>query len=49
MGLLMLTLGLAGTYAITTFGPKLSIQNKIKAIRSKMKTLMLVHNNQIIA
>ena len=49
MGLLMLTLGLAGTYTITTFGPKLSLQNKIKAMKAKMKELTLAHNNQIIS
>jgi hypothetical protein len=37
MGLFMITLGLASTYAITTFGPKLSLQSKIKAMKSKMK------------
>lgn len=47
IGLLMITLGLAGTYAITTFGPKLSLQNKIKAIKSKIKAMMLVHNQVI--
>jgi hypothetical protein len=47
MGLVMLTLGLAGTYAVTTFGPKLSLQNKIKAMKSKMKAMMLVHNQVI--
>jgi purine-cytosine permease-like protein len=47
VGLLMLTLGLAGTYAITTFGPKLSLQNKIKPMKSKMKAMMLVHNQVI--
>ena len=30
MGLFMLTLGLVGVYSVTTFGPKLSLQNKIK-------------------
>ncbi|MFL6358152.1 MAG: hypothetical protein ACJ72V_02275 [Nitrososphaeraceae archaeon] len=39
MGLFMVTAGLATTYAITTFGPKLSLQNKIKATKSKMKEL----------
>jgi hypothetical protein len=48
MGLFMLTLGLAGTYAITTFGPKLSLQNKIKTMKSKMKAVMLIHNHVII-
>jgi hypothetical protein len=49
MGLFMVTAGLASIYAITTFGPKLSLQNKIKAMRSKMKEMMLAHNNQIIS
>jgi hypothetical protein len=40
--------GLATTYTITTFGPKLSLQNKIKAIKAKVKELMLAQNNQII-
>jgi hypothetical protein len=44
----MITLGLASIYAITTFGPKLSLQSKIKAMKAKMKALMLAHNNQII-
>jgi hypothetical protein len=30
MGLFMVTAGLAAVYGITTFGPKLSSQNKIK-------------------
>jgi hypothetical protein len=49
MGLCMITAGLASTYAITTFGPKLSLQNKIKAMQAKMKTLMLDHNNQVVS
>jgi hypothetical protein len=49
MGLFIVALGLASTYAITKFGPNLSIQNKIKAMKSKMKDMMLVHNNQIIS
>jgi hypothetical protein len=49
MGLFMVTIGLASVYAITTFGPKLSLQNKIKATKAKMKELMLAHNNQIIS
>jgi len=43
------TAGLAAVYGITTFGPKLSFQNKIKAMKAKMKELMLVYNNQIIS
>jgi hypothetical protein len=50
MTLFMITLGLVSTYGITTFGPKLSLQNKIKAMKSKMKELMLAYNNhQIIS
>jgi hypothetical protein len=49
MGLFMVTAGLASIYAITTFGPRLSLQNKIKSMRDKMKELMLAHNNQIIS
>jgi hypothetical protein len=49
MGLFMATAGLASIYAITTFGPKLSLQNKIKSMRAKMKELMLAHNNQVIS
>jgi hypothetical protein len=49
MSLFMITAGLATTYAITTFGPKLSLQNKIKAMKSKMKELILAHNNQIVS
>jgi hypothetical protein len=49
MALFMVTAGLAAVYGITTFGPKLSLQNKIKAAKAKMKELMLAHNNQIIS
>jgi hypothetical protein len=49
MGLLMVIAGLAATYGIATFGPKLSLQNKIKTMKAKMKELMLAHNNQIIS
>ena len=49
MGLFMITAGLATIYTITTFGPKLSLQNKIKAMKSKMRALMIAHNNQIIS
>ena len=49
MGLFMVTAGLAPIYGITTFGPKLSLQNKAKAMKAKMKELMLAHNNQIIS
>jgi hypothetical protein len=36
-------------YGIAIFGPKLSLQNKAKAMKAKMKELMLAHNNQIIS
>jgi hypothetical protein len=49
MGLFMATAGLAAVYGITTFGPKLSLQNKMKNMKSKMKALVLAHNNQIIS
>jgi hypothetical protein len=49
MGLFMATAVLAAIYGITTFGPKLSLQNKIKAMKAKMKELMLAHNHQIIS
>jgi hypothetical protein len=49
MGLFMVTAGLAATYAITTFGPKLCLQNKIKAMKAKMKEMMLAHNNQVVS
>ena len=49
MGLLMVIAGLAATYGIATFGPKLSLQNNIKTMKAKMKELMLAHNNQIVS
>jgi hypothetical protein len=49
MGLFMVTAGLAAVYGITTFGPRLSLQNKMKAIKARIKELMLAHNNQIIS
>jgi hypothetical protein len=49
MGLFMAMAGLAAIYGITTFGPKLSLQNKTKAMKAKMKELLLAHNNQIIS
>jgi hypothetical protein len=49
MGLFMVTAGLATVYSITTFGPKLSLQNKIKAMKSKIKEMVLAHNNQVIS
>jgi hypothetical protein len=47
MGLFFVTAVLASVYAVTTFGPKLSLQNKMKAMKAKMKALMLVHNHQV--
>jgi hypothetical protein len=49
MGLFMVTAVLATIYTITTFGPKLSLQNKIKAMKAKMKELVLAHNNQVVS
>jgi hypothetical protein len=49
MGLFMVTAGLASLYAITTFGPKLSLQNRVKAMKAKMKEMMLPRNNQVIS
>jgi hypothetical protein len=49
MTLFIITLGLVSTYGITTFGPKLSMQNKAKAMKAKIKELMLAHNNQVIS
>jgi hypothetical protein len=49
MGLFMVTTGLAAVYGITIFGPKLSLQNKVKAMKAKTKELILAHNNQIIS
>ena len=49
MGLFMVTAGLAAVCGIATFCPKLSLQNKVKAMNAKMKELMLAHNNQIIS
>jgi hypothetical protein len=49
MGLFMVTAGLAATYGITIFGPKLSLQNKMKNMKYKMKALVLAHNNQIVS
>jgi hypothetical protein len=42
MSLFMMALVLGGTYAITTFGPKIS-----KAMKTKIKTLTLLLHNQI--
>jgi hypothetical protein len=49
MGLFMITAILAAVYGITTFGPKLSLQHKIKAMKAKTKELILSHNKQIIS
>ena len=49
MGLFMVTAGLAAVYGIATFGPKLSLQNKVKAMKAKMKELVLAQNNQVIS
>ena len=49
MGLFMATAVLATIYTIAIFGPKLSLQNKIKAAKAKIKELMRAHNNQIIS
>ncbi|HJT47202.1 MAG TPA: hypothetical protein VJ729_03385 [Nitrososphaeraceae archaeon] len=49
MGLFMVTAGLASVYAITTFGPKLSLQNKVKTMKAKMKEMMLAQHNQIVS
>jgi hypothetical protein len=49
MGLFMATAVLATIYTIAIFGPKLSLQNKIKAMKAKMKEMTLTRNNQIIS
>jgi hypothetical protein len=50
MGLFMVMAGLAALYGITTFGPKISLRHKVKAMKAKMKELLLLaHNNQIIS
>jgi hypothetical protein len=49
VALAIATAGLAATYGIITFGPKLALQNKVKAMKTKVKELMLAHNNQIIS
>jgi len=48
-GLFMATAVLASIYTITTFGPRLSLQDKIKTVRTKMKEIMLAHNHQVIS
>ncbi|MFL6338333.1 MAG: hypothetical protein ACJ718_04365 [Nitrososphaeraceae archaeon] len=45
----MVTAGLAATYGITIFGPKLSLQNNRKAMKAEMKELVLFHNEQIMS
>jgi hypothetical protein len=42
IGLFFITLGLATTYAITTFGLKLSLQSKMKDMKSKMKAVVMM-------
>ncbi|HJT48962.1 MAG TPA: hypothetical protein VJ729_12335 [Nitrososphaeraceae archaeon] len=49
MGLFMVAAGIVATYGIATFGPKLSLQNKIKTTKTKMKELLLTHNDRIIS
>jgi hypothetical protein len=49
MGLFIVTAGLAATYGVTTFGPQLSLRDKVRAMKAKMKELMLAHNNQLIS
>ena len=49
MSLFMVTTGLAAMYSIATFGPKLSLQNKVRAMKAKMKEMVLAHNNQVIS
>jgi hypothetical protein len=49
MELFMVTAALAATYGITTFGPKPSLQNKVKTMKAKTKELLLAHNNHIIS
>ena len=49
LGLFMATAVLATIYTIATFGPKLALQNKIKAMKAKMKEMVLTRNNQIIS
>jgi hypothetical protein len=42
-GLFMVTAGLVAVYGIAIFGPKLSLQNKIKAMKAKMKELLFCY------
>jgi hypothetical protein len=49
MSLFMVTIGLAAMYSIATFGPKLSLQNKVRAMKAKMKEMVLAHNNQVVS
>jgi hypothetical protein len=49
MSLFMVTTGLAAMYSIATFGPKLSLQNKVRAMKAKMKEMVLAHNNQVVS
>jgi hypothetical protein len=45
MGLFMVTAEIVATYGFAIFGPKLSLQNKIKTMKAKMKVLLLTHND----
>jgi len=49
MGLFMATAALATIYTIATFGPKLSLQNKMKSMKAKMKDMILAHNYHTVA
>ena len=49
IGLFTATALLATIYTIATFGPNLSLQNKVKTMKAKMKELLLAHNNQIVS
>ena len=49
MGLFMATALLASIYTITTFGPRLPLQSKMKTMKAKMKEMMLAQNNQAIS
>jgi hypothetical protein len=49
MGLFMATALLASIYTITTFGPRLPLQSKMKTMKAKMKEMILAQNNQAIS
>jgi hypothetical protein len=42
------TAGIVSTYGIATFSPKLSLQDRVKAMKAKMNELMLARDNQVI-